>query len=369
MYARLQGADRVGEAHGDSWISTSSDDGTLYVLSCDSTGWSGSCGPLGSNLAIHRLIMDGHQIRGETVNRMTCPPSQYGHQGEVKYDADGQCRMWKGTGLLHLDGVLYLAVSRHGGMERTTGYVQDAVNASLVKSTDGGVTWERSEVENYLDPMFPRQAFPTPCFLQYGRPIEGSKSGDWPHDGENYVYAVSNDGYWNNGNRMVLGRVERAKISRLKASDWQWLRSRGADGATPSAADWTSDPEDAAAIIAEDGQISQCGMYYLSPLRRYVLLQWFYPSPYKSTFDTTRTSWRFYESAAPWGPWRPFFSTEFPDVGYYDPELVADTIRPGADPDSCDATILTAGDWKTHGSPEGHYRLHLMDVTFSTEVI
>ena len=36
---------------------------------------------------------------------------------------------------------------------------------------------------------------------------------------DRYVYALSNNGFWDNGNNQVLGRVPRDQIGALKASD------------------------------------------------------------------------------------------------------------------------------------------------------
>lgn len=53
----------------------------------------------------------------------------------------------------------------------------------------------------------------------------------------NYVYAFSNDGFWDNGNNLILGRVARNRIGNLNAADWQFYK--GGDGMLD--ANWISD--------------------------------------------------------------------------------------------------------------------------------
>ena len=79
--------------------------------------------------------------------------------------------------------------------------------------------------------MFPGSRFATPYFVEYGQ--DGRASVD---NADRYVYALSNDGFWDNGNNLILGRVARSKIGNLRAADWQYYR--GGDGMEDSA--WTS---------------------------------------------------------------------------------------------------------------------------------
>jgi hypothetical protein len=62
--------------------------------------------------------------------------------------------------------------------------------------------------------MFPGRVFSNPFFVQCGKDGKGTKDG-----ADQYVYAVSNDGTWNNGNWMTLGRVARRLIERLDSND------------------------------------------------------------------------------------------------------------------------------------------------------
>ena len=365
--AQIHDTNRVAAAHGDTWSSAATGDGTVYVLSCDTQGFAANLAPLGVNLAISKLRIDGSDVHVDLVNPMLTVPSHYGLQGEMKYDADGGFRMWKGNSLAYIDDVMYLSISRHGDMTPASRYIQDARNASIIKSLDYGLSWERVERQNYLHPMFPNDTFSVPFFVQYGTmPVDGQSREVLPDGAEDHVYAISNDGYWNNGNWMKVGRVPRGRLSQLDPSDWEWFCAdvSASENAESAADAWSADPTRATQVLLADGQLSQSGIQYLWPLRRYVMLQWFYPSPYKGNFDTSRTVWRFYEAPKPWGPWTSFFEQEFDPTGFYNPEILVTSVQ--AEEGGARATVLTAGDWRTNMEPDSAYRLQLVDVTFRT---
>src|SRR6202008_4923414 len=145
------------------------------------------------------------KLDGITVNRMR----DFEALDQVKPDphfgkAAADDRTWKSSGCSFIDGALYCSISRHNygdpfGERRR----QDALNGSIIKSTDYGKTWTRSAQENYDAPMFPGPNFATPYFVEYG------KTPAPPDGGDKYVYAISNNGFWDNGDYLILGRVER----------------------------------------------------------------------------------------------------------------------------------------------------------------
>ncbi len=64
-----------------------------------------------------------------------------------------------------IDGVLYVFISKHDYPWRNkslTDNRQTAADASIIKSTDHGVTWTRSVLDNYVSPMFPGRRFGAP---------------------------------------------------------------------------------------------------------------------------------------------------------------------------------------------------------------
>ena len=84
---------------------------------------------------------------------------------------------------------------------------QTAINSCIIKSEDHGLTWTPSIRECFEHPMFPSNRFSTPYFIYYG------KDGTAPavDNAEKFIYAVSNNGFWNNGDKYILGRVERSE--------------------------------------------------------------------------------------------------------------------------------------------------------------
>src|ERR1051326_5449301 len=74
-------------------------------------------------------------------------------------------------------------------------------NLGLIKSTDKGRTWTRDAAENYKRPMWPGARFGSPFYVHYEK-----NGGNVGQDGANrYIYAVSNNGFWNDGDQYIIG--------------------------------------------------------------------------------------------------------------------------------------------------------------------
>ena len=307
---------------GDTWVAAWADDGNLYSPSDDTDGFhkSGS-----ANIAFNRIDgSDPLKLSGITVNSMP----DYG-KGSAR-GPDG-CT-WKSSGCASIDGVLYWVVARHkyGEESGDTSRRQPASNASIIKSTDFGKTWTRPAKQNYDAPMFPGSRFATPYFIEYGRDRTNADGAD------RYVYAISNNGFWDNGDDMVLGRVRRNRIGALNASDWKFFT--GGDGARD--ASWSSKSADAKPVLDQRGKLGMTGAVYLHAQRRYLLVGWYYPAGGGKIKDAcTRTIWDFYEAAHPWGPWTRIGSQEFSPQGYYSPEICPKFQTAGR------VYVFTAGNW------------------------
>ena len=165
LKAQIGNAVRLANCSGDVWTSTWAEDDNLYSVSDDTTGFNKACD---SNLAVHR-IRGGRPLNlvGETVN----PMKEFEGTSELKEDGAS----WKASGLICVNGVLYLAVSRHwyDGVGDTSAdsahhfWVQETWDASIVKSTDHGLTW--SPAPKLGGAMFPGRVFSNPFFVHYGR--------------------------------------------------------------------------------------------------------------------------------------------------------------------------------------------------------
>lgn len=305
-------------SHGDTWIAAWADDDALYVTSDDTSGFDNACGKAGSNLAVNRVTGDTPaDLHGATVNCM----KQYGSGSETSKEDGG---MWKACGITCVDGVLYMAISRQLTCPTEPNFIwqgryspfpiQETWDSSIICSHDHGVSWSRMPELGHS--MFPGRMFSTPFFVQYG------KDGNSPDITEHYVYAVSNDGAWNNGNWMVLGRVLRDRIARLNPNDWEFVQ--GFDTARQPI--WTRRHSDALYVFRAPGKTSMAVVQYIAPLHLYVLAQWFYThlDDSKRRWDATR--WEFYQASQPWGPWTLFFSRDFEPEGWYNPSIPAKFI-------------------------------------------
>ena len=191
-------------------------------------------------------------------------------------------------------------------------------------------------------------AIRAPFFIHYGKDGKADV-----HGADKYVYAVSNDGFWDNGNDMILARVRRAKIADLRAADWEFF-TKG-DGLTDGA--WSKKMSDALPIIRDKGKCSMTGAAYLPQLHRYLMIQWHYTSG-SGTAGSTETIWDFYQSPTPWGPWAKFKSWTNAPSGYYNPCLVSKFSRAG----DKELTIFTAGDYKNQNV---YYKLTAIPCTLS----
>lgn len=368
----------VANNSGDTWVATLADDGNLYTPSNDTGGFHGeelifsllpeltakqkeryktdpqsfwkelsaeqtarleSSGP-GGSIAFNRLTgSDPMTLDGLTVNWMrdfvkqdsTVVRDIVDHFGKkMEVAADG--RTWKSSGCASIDGALYWLIARHqyGEISGDPHLRQTALNASFIKSTDYGKTWVRSAKENLEAPMFPGSYFAAPYIIDYGSSRIAVDNAD------QCVYAISNNGFWDNGDRLILGRVQRKKIGLLNGADWEFFN--GSDGLQPHA--WTPHASQARPLLERTGRLGMTGVTYLPERGRYMMIGWYYPAGGGKVKDAhTKTVWDFYEARRPWGPWTQIGSHTWSPQGYYCP-----CICPKFQSASR-IYVFTAGDW------------------------
>jgi hypothetical protein len=299
------------DSNGDTWDPFWADDSNLYAFNCDGRGFGPKGG--GRNLAFNKLagnVVDA--LAGTQVNSM----DDYGKGG--KKGPDGAT--WKACGQECIGGVFYCFVSRntYGSESGDALMRQTAVNASLIKSTDRGLTWTRTADENYAHPMWPGAAFGAPFFIHFGQ-NGGSVTRD---DADRFVYASSTNGFWNDGDSYILGRVERSKLSALRSADWSYYA--GGDGAHNST--WSPHIADAHPILSSPAHCGQGPICYIPALDLYLLIAWYNTEKLTKWFEPTRMRYDFYQSLHPWGPWELVnsFDDSFIDGGHwYGPSLCA----------------------------------------------
>jgi hypothetical protein len=301
-------------------------EGELYTPTNDTKGFN----LIGNgNLYFCRVIgSNPKDLTGETINTM----SDYRLHGEKGPDI---CT-WKSSGCISVDGALYVLVARHkyGEESGDPHRRQTAQNASIIRSTNGGKTWLRAAQDNYDKPMFPGSHFAAPYFINYGQ--DGKEAV--ADQSDRYVYGLSNNGFWDNGDFMVLGRVLRSKIARLKGSDWEfYIKGNGAHDSS-----WTPDASKARPVLKNPGHLGSTGAVYLPAQKCYLMIGWYYPlGGGKVPGASVETHWDFYTAPHPWGPWKTVGSHVFKPEGYY---------CPGACPkftsaDGSTIWVFTAGDW------------------------
>lgn len=277
---------------GDIWDAAWADDGATYAQVDDIPTWDG---PLNTNLSIATF---GTSAPPDLSATIVNPMRAYGRDTEL--GPDGAC--WKANGLTCLDGVLYLTVSRHWyGHPRPDG-LQIARDASIVTSRDHGQTWAPETppgVAPFPRPLFPGPTFATPFFVKYGR--DGAPPAPAPDEADRYVYAVSNDGYWDNGNAMHLGRVARADLPNPRLEDWEFCAAL--DDGQPRWARGAAGLAAPAPILQAPGRCGQAGVQFIPGLNRYLMAQWSYPdlSGMGDNFLVGHSIWEWYEAPHPWG--------------------------------------------------------------------
>jgi len=354
--ARLGEPIQCPSSAGDLWTATWADDGDLYAASDDTTAFGAACD---SNLAFSRLVGETPaELQGTTVNCM----AEYGKGSENRREDGG---MWKAVGLTSIDGVLYMSASRHltcpTEPDRTWEgryspfWIQETWDASIIKSSDHGKSW--SHMPELDHAMFPGRSFSTPFFVQYGQDGHGTKDG-----ADRYIYAVSNDGAWNNGNWMILGRVPRERIGRLNAGDWEFVH--GFDD--QHAPIWGRRHDNALYTFWAPGRASMTGIHYIQGLDLYILPQWYYPDLDDPAKRFGRTRLEFYQASAPWGPWTMFHQQDFQPQSWYNPCIPAKFISS----DGKKFWLFVAGDFLGVAKPaHTYYALWIIPVELEVRVV
>jgi hypothetical protein len=346
----------ANQMNADTFYNCKSNDGTTYLSTDDTQGWQQSGYPArhGSPISLVKLTSET-PLAGITVN----PFVNYGPDSIGTGD-DG--RSEKNSGVFCMAGNIYMTVGRQlnqatGGMGTNTAYVQSA--GQMIWSPDKGATWNNFQDPKTFNaggsPTSPQSASmfgPSPTnmasatFVMYCAD-DGTLGYLTPcnrHDnGDAYVYLMANDGYWDSGNALYLARVPRAKLSKLRAADYQFYTS--GDGSQDSS--WTSAQTSAAPVISAPGKLGEPNVQYIPSLNRYLLLTYSYPQGLAlADRHSEHSLWQAYEAPHPWGPWTLVSSVDWPTQGYYNPIILNDTIYSGNTP-----TIMFTGnffDWNAY---------------------
>lgn len=332
---------QIANSAGDEWAPTWADDDSLYTGNDDGSSFGGI---EGRSVAFGKLTgNDPFHLVGHTISDM----SDYGKGGLGPDHAN-----WKTMNSYCVDGVLYMFVTRCLYPEQAADPHKRHIfkNSSIIKSTDRGVTWTRTAAESYDHPMFPGLRFGAPYFVWYGK--DGAAS---VHNADKYVYAVANNGHFEDGDNYILGRVPRKKLPDLNAADWQFFT--GGNGMLDE--QWVSDMDKAKPVLEDPLNCSMTGMTYIPALGRYVMVVWHY-----TTYDLRkdpRTINKYYEAPAPWGPWTNFKTIDTGVMGWYVP-IFGQRFQTARDAHSVDCILYPTGNYQNSKL----YKLNFIPVTLST---
>ena len=345
------------QIQGDTFYNCISNDNTTYVNADDNHNF-GNSSSSGSNMLFGKFISES-PLTGANINTMP----GFGTMTQLLSDNAAA----KEGGLFCLNGNIYMTYGREAWITRT-GFptLFTFTGGAVIKSTDHGVTWA-----NHQSPNSPTTAgaVPTPVgtatmfqsmtdmaaatFVMYG--ADDGTLGYRVDNADAYVYFVTGNATYNNGNALYMARVPRAKLPALNGADYTYFT--GGDGALD--ANWSATQSAAAALSFSPtpaaGTLSgSTTIQYIPSVGRYLLFDW-----WDNGISAGSTQWLVYESQHPWGPWALVNTTDWIGNGaFYNPAVLMRSALAAAPNDaSHPLTLLFSGDYTTCCGVGGYYHL------------
>ena len=255
---------RRTEAPGsDIWPITWADDDHQYAAFGDGGGFHGSNSDGRVSLGVTRIEGGPKDYRGINVwgGKDTENPAQFNG---------------KGTGIISIDGILYMWVSRPKMLS----------NLGIAVSRDHSSTWELPAWNwTYVDGIF------AGTFINAGK--------DYTDAPDRYVYACftrvdpapeePRAWLYERPGRIDLARAPKNRL--LDRTAWEWFGGMNANG-QPT---WSADITKRTHTFEDPNSIKVVSVCYQPALRRYLL-----------TYNPRDTGGNFalFEAPHPWGPWR-----------------------------------------------------------------
>ena len=254
---------------GDNWPITWADDDHLYTAYGDGNGFEPR---LPQKLSMGLALVEGgpDKILGVNLRSPTLERKGDGAKGE------------KASGILMVDGVLYLLVRNAG-------------NSQLAWSTDRGQTWTWSDWKFTT-------SFGCPTFLNFGKNYAGAR------DKYVYIYSLDHDNAYEAADRMVLARVPSNRIREREA--YEFFKELNQAG-EPS---WTDRIESRGTVFSFPGNWYRSGVTYNAGLKRYLWCQ-ILPDSKHPQGPRFQGGIGIYDAPEPWGPWTTVFYSNNWDVG------------------------------------------------------
>jgi hypothetical protein len=339
---------RCHRGDGDMWPITWADDGFLYGAAGDNMG-----SPM-NFWRIHGEPQDwcagtGWGVYAELIHPKPVDPKIY-CQKPFLHPKMGV----KPAGLLCIHGVLYMAVELHNYGDNPSFNRQHNIQAWIITSTDYGKTWK---LDDSPTNMFTGR-LASPHFIQFGRDYAGAR--------DEFVYAYfscADDGqsYWENGDQMLLGRVNRYRL--LERQAWEFYT--GLDGSGKP--HWIADERQARPVFRYPSMTGENHVCFNPGLGRYLLGNYAFldekgnPRPYHATDawpqSALRSQLTLFEAREPWGPWLMFYKNDaWGTYGDYQPSFPTKWISA----DGCTMLMASSGSFDD-------YNLTLQKVTLEID--
>ncbi|MGB2864787.1 MAG: serine hydrolase [Sedimentisphaerales bacterium] len=279
----------------DNWPITWADDGNQYTAYGDGWGFEPKTKEKLS-LGIAKITGSPPDFSGTNVRSETGERLGQGAKGA------------KASGMLMVDGVLYMLV-------RNTG------NSQLAWSADHGESW------TWGDWKF-TAGFGAPTFLNFGRNYAGAP------DKFVYIYSHDSDSAYEPADRMVMARVPKNEIR--NRGDYEFFKSLDEQGGPA----WTKDIRQRGTVFVNPGNCYRSQVSYNRGLKRYL---WCQILPASKHPQGTRFQGGFgiYDAPQPWGPWTTAYYTQEWDVG---PGETSSLPTKWMSPDGKTCHLLFSGD-------------------------
>lgn len=249
----------------DNWPATWGDDDRLFTAYGDGRGFRPF---ISRKLSLGLCVVSGNPPKITGVNIRSKTAEQIG----------GGAKGMKASGLLMVDGVLYM-------------WVRNAGNSQLGWSKDRGQTWEWAAWKF-------KTSFGAPTFLNFGKNYAGARDG--------FVYIVSHnsDSAYKPAERMVMARVPKDRLRDRAA--YEFLQRVNSSGKPY----WTRDIAKRGAVFTHKGNCYRSGLTFNAGLKRYLWCQTLPKGDARFA-----GGFGIYEAPEPWGPWATVFFTSKWDVG------------------------------------------------------
>ncbi len=253
----------------DNWPMTWGDDDALYTAWGDGSGFAPNT-PKKLSLGLAKVTGPRPNVTGVNIRSASMEQSGNGEAGK------------KASGILMVDGVLYL-------------WVRNAGNSQLAWSLDHGANWTWADWKLTT-------SFGCPTFLDFGKNYAGAR------DRFVYLYSPDADGAYIPADRMVLARVPADRMKQREA--YEFFKGLDPQG-DPL---WTADASSRGAVFVHRGNCWRGGITYNAALKRYLWCQ-VLPASKHPQGPRFQGGFGVYDAPEPWGPWTTAYYTQAWDVG------------------------------------------------------